>query len=54
MAAYEIHDSHGAPQCGCEVLRFDTWWEVEEYLDAHPDVVARIDEMYATVQEVAR
>lgn len=49
---YEIHDSHGAPQCGCEIIRFETWWELEEYLDEHPDVTERISEMYATIREV--
>lgn len=49
---YEIHDSHWAPQCGCEIIRFETWWELEEYLDEHPDVLERIREMYATIVEV--
>ena len=49
---YEIHDSHGAPQCGCEIIRFEEWYEVEEYLDEHPDVMERIDQMYATIVEV--
>ena len=50
---YEIHDSHGMPQCGCEITKFDEWYEVEEYLDEHPDVAERIGEMYATIVEVA-
>lgn len=49
--SYEIHDTHGAPQCGCEVIAFETWWELEEYLDEHPDVMERIHEMYATIVE---
>ena len=48
---YEIHDTHGAPQCGCEVIAFYEWWELVEYLDEHPDVVERIKEMYATIVE---
>ena len=50
--AYEIHDSHGAPQCGCETIRFDEWWEVEDYLDLNPEVADRIAEMYAEIVEV--
>lgn len=46
---YEIHDSHGLPQCGCEVIQFETWGELEEYLDANPEVMERIEEMYATI-----
>jgi len=48
---YEIHDSRGAPQCGCEITRFEFWWELEEYIDEHPDVYERIGEMYATIVE---
>lgn len=51
--AYQIQDSHGAPQCGCEVIDFGEWWEVEEYLDANPEVVERISEGYALIKEVA-
>ena len=51
VCKYEIHDSHGAPQCGCEVTRFETWWELQEYLDEHPDVVERLEERYATIIE---
>lgn len=50
---YEIHDSKGAPQCGCEITKFDEWYEVEEYLEAHPDVYERIRNGYATIVETA-
>ena len=49
---YEIHDGHGAPQYGCEIIRFEEWGEMEEYLDEHPDVMERIDQMDATIVEV--
>lgn len=49
---YELHDSRGLPQCGCEVTSFDTWWELEDHLDSHPDVMERIEEMYATIVEI--
>ena len=48
---YEIHDSHGAPQCGCEVKRFTDWFLLEYYIEENPDVEERIAEMYATVIE---
>ena len=51
--AYQIQDSHGAPQCGCEIIDFGDWWEVEEYLDANLEVVERISEGYALIKEVA-
>jgi len=49
---YEIHDSHGAPQCGCEIVTFDTCWDLDDYLDEHPDVYERISDGYATIVEV--
>ena len=49
---YEIHDSHGAPQCGCEIVKFDSNWDMDDYLEEHPDVYERIKEGYATVVEV--
>lgn len=48
---YEIHDSRWLPQCGCEITIFEEWWEVEEYLDENPDVMERIEQMYATIVE---
>lgn len=51
MSGYEIHDCHGLPQCGCEITKLDTWGDVEEYLEANPDVVERIDGMYAVIVE---
>lgn len=48
---YQLQDSHGAPQCGCEIISFSEWWEVEEYLDANPDVMERISEGYAVITE---
>lgn len=48
---FELHDSHGAPQCGCEVIRFEEWYEVEDYISEHPDVCERIDKGYAVVLE---
>ncbi len=48
---YEIHDSHGAPQCGCEVTRFDDSYAMDDYLCDHPDVCERINEGYATIVE---
>ena len=48
---YKLQDSHSAPQCGCEIISFNEWWEVEEYLDANPDVMERISEGYAVITE---
>lgn len=49
---YEIHDTYGAPQCGCEIIRFEEWYELEEYLDANPDVMERIEGGYAAIKEL--
>ena len=48
---YEIHDTYGAPQCGVEIVKFDYWYELEEYLDQHPEVNERIENGYATICE---
>ena len=49
---YSIEDTHGTPQAGLEVLDFETWGELEEYLDENPDVQKRIEEGYATIKEL--
>lgn len=40
---YEIRDTYGAPQCGCNVKRFTEWYDVEEYIEMNPDVMERLD-----------
>lgn len=49
--AYQIHDSYWAPQCECEVIDFEEFYEVENYISANPDVMERISEGYATIIE---
>ena len=49
---YSIEDTHGTPQAGMEVLDFETWDELQEYLDENPDVQERIGEGYATIKEL--
>ena len=49
---YSIEDTHGTPQAGLEVLDFETWDELQEYLDDNPDVQKRIEEGYATIKEL--
>ena len=46
-----IYDTHGLPQCGCEVLTFDTWYEMEFYLDDNPDLMQRLLDGYARLEE---
>lgn len=48
---YVIDDSYGAPQCGYERITFEAWYELEEYLDARPDVMERIEDGYAILFE---
>lgn len=48
---YIIEDSYGAPQAGYDVIEFDDWHEVEEYLDENPDVAERIEDGYAIIKE---
>lgn len=49
---YSIEDTHGTPQARLEVLDFETWDELQEYLDENPDVQERIEEGYATIKEL--
>ena len=49
---YQIHDTHELPQCGVEITSFAEWWEVEEFLDEHPDVIERIEGEYATIVKI--
>ena len=49
---YSIEDTYGAPQAGLEVLDFETWDELQEYLNENPDVQERIEEGYALIKEL--
>lgn len=48
---FEIHDTHEAPQCGVEVIRFDGWEELDEFLDSNREVELRIVRGYAHIVE---
>lgn len=48
---YVLEDTYGVPQAGVETLIFDEYYELEEYLDEHPDVMERISEGYAFIRE---
>lgn len=50
-AAYVLQDNHGARQCGVEVLYFESYEDLAEYLDSHLDVNDRITEGYAIVTD---
>ena len=53
-ARYIIQDTYGAPQSGLDEIEFDEWYELDEYLDEHPDVAERIEQGYAAVIEAGR
>ena len=46
-----LEDTYGAPQCGIEVTKFDTIFDLEDYLDEHEDVYHRILTGYADFYE---
>lgn len=50
-AAYVLQDTHGAPQCGVEIMYFETYEDLAGYLDAHIEVNDRITEGYAIVTD---
>ena len=50
--AYKLEDTYGAPQAGVDVKYFETYYDLDEYLEENPDVQDRIDEGYALVKEL--
>lgn len=48
---YKLIDTYEELQCTPEVLTFDTFDELEEYLDANPDVMLRFENGYAFIIE---
>lgn len=48
---YRIEDSYGAPQAGVDVKEFETYEDLEDYLEANPDVQDRMAEGYAIIKE---
>lgn len=48
---YEFTDTYEAPQCTPDVLTFETWDELQEYIDENPAVLYRIENGYAWITE---
>lgn len=48
---YKLTDTYEAPQCTPEVLTFETWYELDEYLANNQDVMDRIKNGYAFIIE---
>ena len=48
---YVVEDTYGAPQAGVDVKEFATYEDLEEYLEANPDVQERMSEGYALIKE---
>lgn len=48
---YEIRDTYGLPQCGCEAVACETWEDVEAYFE-NEDAYERLQEGYASIQEI--
>lgn len=48
---YEIHDSYGMPQAGCDIISCDDWHEVEAYFEDDA-AMERLRMGYATIKEV--
>lgn len=49
---YQIHDTYGAPQCGCEIVEFASWWELEDYIENTEGLFERIKNGYAVIKEI--
>lgn len=48
---YEIHDTFGAPQCGCEIYKFDNYNDMIDFLEENEEVLNRLEEGYAIIKE---
>lgn len=48
---YVLKDTWGAPQCGCEIKKFDSWGALNEYIEYIEGLPQRLAEGYATIQE---
>lgn len=48
---YRIINTHGIPQCGCEVIEVETWDEISEYFDDEFNL-EMLEDGYAWVDEV--
>lgn len=48
---YKLYNTHGVPQCGCEISEFDTWYDLDRYLDENPEIILEIADGYAWIEE---
>ena len=48
---YEIHDSYGMPQAGCDIIVCEDFWEAEEYFEDDA-AMERLRMGYAFIREV--
>ena len=48
---YKLTDTYEAPQCTPEVITFDTWDELQEYLSNNSEVMDRLEDGYAFITE---
>ena len=48
---YKLTDTYEAPQCTPEIITFDTWDDLQEYLDGNPGVMDRLETGYAFITE---
>lgn len=46
---YRVYNNHGIPQCGCEVIDFEDFDEMQDYC---MERVEEMNEGYITVEEV--
>ena len=49
---WAIEDTFGAPQAGVDVQKFETYNDLELYIEEHPEVGDRIHEGYAMIKEL--
>lgn len=48
---YKLADTYEALQCTPEVIKFDTWDELQDYVDSNPAVMGRLETGYAFISE---
>lgn len=46
---YRVYNNHGLPFCGCDVIDFTDWYDVQDYCMEHEN---ELNDGYITIEEV--
>lgn len=46
---YRVYNTYGIPQCGCDIIEFEDFYDVQDYCIEHED---DLNNGYITIEEV--